>query len=1553
MDPGKSQGVSRITAGSETQPSETPLIATDTTARMEEELRPGQDMDDIILYLNVSDCSESIPLEPYNRPLPASILSITHTNKDIKPFRQRIKLAGASKYPVRATALVDDGAMRNCISTRMWQAYGHCLGSLTPTTLRVSVANNQTVPIDGLWHGEVDIGGTTSEANFVVFNCNGAFDIILGKPWLTSVKASHDYATDTLIIPTGENTTTTVPNIESSPTPEPQIPPTTLPPNPNTSTPPATLDELIAAEVLRIEVLQQTHGPFAESRWAKYLDVEDLLDDELEQEPPDTGVQWFTTRAEQREIERRKQRERKHDKRRANQATIDWLTEEARMVSEIEHPGEPSRPKTTTEKRLELDEAYKLKWRTRRIWHTVIHSIRDTDADPLETAEATRLIDSEKRISQLHKKLTYLRELALDQDTESNKPQVFHTNTVTDREFKIDRGVNESKRFTDPFSEDRVNEILQKIQIGSDLTADQITRTKALIREFADVFALSLSEVQVVDWYKHHLNIDPSVKLPTRTGQRPVTEAQKDWFFSILDEMEDAHVIQKVPGEFIKSISSTNLAPKEAGKIGATRTEILRKVNAECIKNGLPPFWEEVREPGESDEAMLEAVESIDGTKVQTKWRVCHAFNALNKATRIPSFPQGDLKAKQEFAAGHRWASVIDFAAGYYAIPLDDESVPYVAFYVEGRGHYVYLRMPFGLTGAPATFCEMVAIALEDMIGRELVNWMDDICLPGDNFEVKLQNLRKLFTRCRDRGLSLSPSKTRLFQTDVLFAGAMVGPGGIKPNMDKVAAVTNWPTPLDVHDLMGFLGLTNYFRRSICNYARIAQPLTDLTRDVSIDIPKGAKAKTKKGAYKRALQSASLKGKWGADQDKAFLTLKVLLSTAPVLRPPQYDGRSFRVTSDGSGSGLAGFLSQPFTETDTNGKDAVKWLPVAYCSKRTSKSEERYEPYLLEFAALKYCFDEFEQYVYGAPVEIETDCQALRDCLLKEKMSIHHSRWKESILAHNIIDIRHRPGVENPVADGLSRMWQNRKRRAGDGSDWSVLPDWEATRGIKNDILTIADSPLPTTTPLPFELVDHFKDDAYFEPIVSHLLGRNTGATISERNRVMHRSKGFIIEDGKLWRLSTKANDRVSRTVCIPKHLTVDTALAVHREIGHFKSLDSLKIHIHERYFWPGMDNDCRQVVLECPECKHFGPAPHNHLLQPIRRSRPFSLITGDYLTLPKGYGGYIKVGLYIDVYSNFTWGVMLKAEGKAKDTVKTLERIFREYATPESFMADGGGHFTGDEVKVFCASQNVTHITTPPRSPWVNGLIENSNKLLLARLKGLCAPAMDDLVDSDTPLDANAMPYDWPKHFDEAIRQLNDRIRPSIRRTPRELLFGLAMTPEHKQQQSSLEPTTDNLQELVNPPIDLVDENLSLADMLRMNAHLLQLETAEQQKSNWDNRTPATDFNIGDIVQWYNNELEDSKLSVNKLLPRWSMPHIITGKFLNSYSISTLYGTELPGKYHSRRLRHYTPLRGSNLQIAHDNANILPASSHVQDTNYHEVDGEDGRMVETESSNS
>ena len=255
------------------------------------------------------------------------------------------------------------------------------------------------------------------------------------------------------------------------------------------------------------------------------------------------------------------------------------------------------------------------------------------------------LEESETRIRHLHSKLEYLRvinepepqrsQYSLDPYSPCDRTDDFDVGIhklgdIQHAPFAIDRGSNISRQVTDPFSEECVNEILSKVEIGTDLMDKQQDKVTALITEFADVFALSMSEVLVVDWHQHHLEVDPDTKLPKHMSQRPITENQKEWYYKMLNEMEASSVIQKVPGEFIKCLSSTNLAPKEAGKTGATRIEVLRKVNAECIKNGLPLFWEEAITPGESNKALLEALEGIAPNETKSKWQICHAFMALN-----------------------------------------------------------------------------------------------------------------------------------------------------------------------------------------------------------------------------------------------------------------------------------------------------------------------------------------------------------------------------------------------------------------------------------------------------------------------------------------------------------------------------------------------------------------------------------------------------------------------------------------------------------------------------------------------------------------------------------------------------------------------------------------------------------------------------------------------------------------------------------------------------------------------------------------------------------
>ena len=162
--------------------------------------------------------------------------------------------------------------------------------------------------------------------------------------------------------------------------------------------------------------------------------------------------------------------------------------------------------------------------------------------------------------------------------------------------------------------------------------------------------------------------------------------------------------------------------------------------------------------------------------------------------------------------AGKHWTSVIDFTVGFYTVMLDEDSIRYTTFHVEGRGYYIWLQMPFGLTGAPTTFGEMVMLVLDDMIGRELEVYVDDVCLSGDDFEVNFTDLEKFFQRCREMQLSLSPPKTKLFMTKVLFAGAHLSKEGIKPNIDKVSAILDWPEPTNVLQLMGLLGLVGSYR---------------------------------------------------------------------------------------------------------------------------------------------------------------------------------------------------------------------------------------------------------------------------------------------------------------------------------------------------------------------------------------------------------------------------------------------------------------------------------------------------------------------------------------------------------------------------------------------------------------------------------------------------------------------------------------------------------------------------------------------------------------------
>jgi hypothetical protein len=78
-------------------------------------------------------------------------------------------------------------------------------------------------------------------------------------------------------------------------------------------------------------------------------------------------------------------------------------------------------------------------------------------------------------------------------------------------------------------------------------------------------------------------------------------------------------------------------------------------------------------------------------------------------------------------------------------------------------------------------------------------------------------------------------------------------------------------------------------------------------------------------------------------------------------------------------------------------------------------------------------------------------------------------------------------------------MWEDQEQTPTDGSNWLVLPNWEAAQGIVNDILSISHNPNPKH---PLEI--QFEQDNFFKPIVLHLLGLTAGDTPADQRKAAH-----------------------------------------------------------------------------------------------------------------------------------------------------------------------------------------------------------------------------------------------------------------------------------------------------------------------------------------------------------------------------------------------------------------------------------------------------------------
>lgn len=165
------------------------------------------------------------------------------------------------------------------------------------------------------------------------------------------------------------------------------------------------------------------------------------------------------------------------------------------------------------------------------------------------------------------------------------------------------------------------------------------------------------------------------------------------------------------------------------------------------------------------------------------------------------------------------------------------------------------------------------------------INWKyalvyeDDIIIFSSNFTQHLELLDNVFTRLRKSNLKLKPSKCCFAAKSVKYLGHVVSKDGIQVDPQKTDAVQTFPVPKSKTDVKSFLGLCNYYRRFVKNFANIAAPLN-------------------------ALLGKDCKFQWSQECEVAFQMLKDCLTSAPVLAYPDM-GKSFILSTDASGSAVS------------------------------------------------------------------------------------------------------------------------------------------------------------------------------------------------------------------------------------------------------------------------------------------------------------------------------------------------------------------------------------------------------------------------------------------------------------------------------------------------------------------------------------------------------------------------------------------------------------------------------------------------------------------------
>lgn len=119
--------------------------------------------------------------------------------------------------------------------------------------------------------------------------------------------------------------------------------------------------------------------------------------------------------------------------------------------------------------------------------------------------------------------------------------------------------------------------------------------------------------------------------------------------------------------------------------------------------------------------------------------------------------------------------------------------------------------------------------------------------------------------RIKNAGLTISSEKSKFCAKQLTYVGYIIDSDGVRPNPEKVSAMSDFPAPTSVKEVQRLLGLVGWYRRFIPDFSSITTPISDLLR------------KNNKGKFA-----------WTKEADRAFAIVKEILISDPIISFPDY-----------------------------------------------------------------------------------------------------------------------------------------------------------------------------------------------------------------------------------------------------------------------------------------------------------------------------------------------------------------------------------------------------------------------------------------------------------------------------------------------------------------------------------------------------------------------------------------------------------------------------------------------------------------------------------------